>query len=119
MKILVSKNKKIYADDKFIVEGENKVDKLEFEFPSELENYIKFIVISADEGKYIDLILDNEYIITRAISNLHNISIAVICTNSEIVSELTKIEDLTDIENDVVQLVVDPGYSYSTTEFSF
>ncbi len=101
MKILVSKNKKIYADDKFIVEGENKVDKLEFEFPSELENYIKFIVISADEGKYIDLILDNEYIITRAISNLHNISIAVICTNSEIVSELTKVEDLTDIENEI------------------
>ena len=96
MKILVSKNKRLYIDDEFIVEGENKADKLEFEFPAELENYTKFIVISSDEGNYIDLILDNEYVITRAISNLHNISIAVICTNSEIVSELTKVEDLTD-----------------------
>lgn len=101
MKILVSKNKRLYIDDEFIVEGENKADKLEFEFPSELENFVKFIVISSDEGDYIDLILNNEYIITRAISNLHNISIAVICTNSEIVSELTKIEDLTDIENEI------------------
>ena len=101
MKILVSKNKRLYIEDKFIVEGENKADKLEFEFPSELENYIKFIVISSDEGKYIDLIIDNEYIITKAISNLHNISIAVICTNSEIVNSLTKVEDLTDIENDI------------------
>ena len=102
MKILVSKNKKkLYMDDKFIVEGENKVDKLEFEFPEELENFVKFIVISADEGKYIDLIIDNEYIITRAISSLHNISIAVICTNSEIVQELTKVEDLNNLENEI------------------
>ena len=102
MKILVSKNKRLYSEDKFIVEGENKVDKLEFEFPPELEDYIKFIVISSDEENYIDLIIDNEYIITRAISNLHNISIAVICTNSEIVSELTKIEDLNDLK-DVIE----------------
>lgn len=102
MKILINKDKRLFLyKDEFLVEGENKVDKLEFEFPQELENYIKFIVISSDEGNFIDLILDNEYIITRAISNLHNISIAVICTNSEIVSELTKIEDLTDIENEI------------------
>ncbi len=102
MKLLVNKDKKLFlCKNEFLVEGENKTDKLEFEFPSELENYIKFIVISSDEGNYIDLILDNEYVITRAISNLNNISIAVICTNSEIVSELTKIEDLTNIENEI------------------
>lgn len=115
MKILVSKNKRLYIDDKFIVEGENKVDKLEFEFPSEIENLIKFIVISSDEGNYIDLIIDNEYLITRAISNLHNISIAVICTNSEIVSELTELEDLSNFKDEIEfrSLSVDiPNYAF-------
>ena len=34
MKILINKDKRLFLyKDEFLVEGENKVDKLEFEFP--------------------------------------------------------------------------------------
>lgn len=72
---------------------ENKFEKLEFIFPEEIKDYIKTIEFQTPDGKFIDKIEDNEYIIKNNISRYDNVQVQIVAIKDDKVFK-SKIFDL-------------------------
>jgi len=59
-------------------QNENEFEKLEFVFPEELEGYAKTIEVQTIEGKFVDKIENNEYIIKNNITKYKNIKVQIV-----------------------------------------
>lgn len=69
MKITIYQNREVYKEESKIGnDSENKVETLEFEFPEEYEDFTKYIEFQIKGEKYVDLIEDNKYVITREVA---------------------------------------------------
>ncbi len=83
MKIIIYQNREVYKEDSKIGnDSENKVEILEFEFPEEYKDFTKYIEFQIKDEKYVDLIEDNKYIITRAIAKYGKIKAQIVLRNS-------------------------------------
>ena len=69
MKIVIYQNREVYKEESKIGnDSENKVETLEFEFPEEYEDFTKYIEFQIRGEKYVDLIKDNKYVITKEVA---------------------------------------------------
>lgn len=69
MKIVIYQNREVYKEESKIGnDSENKVETLEFEFPKEYEDFTKYIEFQIRGEKYVDLIKDNKYVITKEVA---------------------------------------------------
>lgn len=69
MKITIYQNREVYKEESKIGnDSENKVETLEFEFPEEYRDFTKYIEFQIKGEKYVDLIEDNKYVITREVA---------------------------------------------------
>lgn len=69
MKIVIYQNREVYKEESKIGnDSENKVETLEFEFPEEYEDFTKYIEFQTRGEKYVDLIKDNKYVITKEVA---------------------------------------------------
>ena len=83
MKIIIYQNREVYKEESKIGnDSENKVETLEFEFPEEYKDFTKYIEFQTKDEKYVDLIEDDKYIITRAIAKYGKIKAQIVLRNS-------------------------------------
>lgn len=83
MKITIYQNREVYKEESKIGnDSENKVETLEFEFPEEYKDFTKYIEFQTKDEKYVDLIEDDKYIITRAIAKYGKIKAQIVLRNS-------------------------------------
>lgn len=69
MKIVIYQNREVLKEESKIGnDSENKVETLEFEFPEEYEDFTKYIEFQIRGEKYVDLIKDNKYVITKEVA---------------------------------------------------
>lgn len=69
MKVVIYQNREVYKEESKIGnDSENKVETLEFEFPEEYEDFTKYIEFQIGGEKYVDLIKDNKYVITKEVA---------------------------------------------------
>lgn len=69
MKIVIYQNREVCKEESKIGnDSENKVETLEFEFPEEYEDFTKYIEFQIRGEKYVDLIKDNKYVITKEVA---------------------------------------------------
>ena len=69
MKIIIYQNREVYKEESKIGnDSENKVETLEFEFPEEYKDFTKYIEFQIKGEKYVDLVEDNKYVITREVA---------------------------------------------------
>ena len=79
MKITIYQNREVYKEESKIGnDSENKVETLEFEFPEEYKDFTKYIEFQIKGGKYVDLIEDNKYVITREVAKYGKIKTQVV-----------------------------------------
>lgn len=79
MKIIIYQNREVYKEESKIGnDSENKVETLEFEFPEEYKDFTKYIEFQIKGGKYVDLIEDNKYVITREVAKYGKIKTQVV-----------------------------------------
>ena len=79
MKIIIYQNREVYKEESKIGnDSENKVETLEFEFPEEYEDFTKYIEFQIKGEKYVDLIEDNKYVITREVAKYGKIKTQVV-----------------------------------------
>lgn len=83
MKIIIYQNREVSKENSKIGnDSENKVETLEFEFPEEYKDFTKYIEFQTKDEKYVDLIEDDKYIITRAIAKYGKIKAQIVLRNS-------------------------------------
>ncbi len=79
MKITIYQNREVYKEESKIGnDSENKVETLEFEFPEEYRDFTKYIEFQIKGEKYVDLIEDNKYVITREVAKYGKIKTQVV-----------------------------------------
>lgn len=79
MKIIIYQNREVYKEESKIGnDSENKVETLEFEFPEEYRDFTKYIEFQIKGEKYVDLIEDNKYVITREVAKYGKIKTQVV-----------------------------------------
>ena len=79
MKIIIYQNREVYKEESKIGnDSENKVETLEFEFPEEYADFTKYIEFQIKGEKYVDLIEDNKYVITREVAKYGKIKTQVV-----------------------------------------
>lgn len=79
MKITIYQNREVYKEESKIGnDSENKVETLEFEFPEEYKDFTKYIEFQIKGGKYVDLIENNKYVITREVAKCGKIKTQVV-----------------------------------------
>lgn len=83
MKIIIYQNREVSKENSKIGnDSENKVETLEFEFPEEYKDFTKYIEFQIKDEKYVDLIENDKYIITRAIAKYGKIKAQIVLRNS-------------------------------------
>mgnify|MGYP004636873587 CR=1 FL=1 len=83
MKIVIYQNREVYKENNKIGNDlENKVETLEFEFPEEYKDFTKYIEFQIKDEKYVDLIENDKYIITRSIAKFGKIKAQIVLRNS-------------------------------------
>lgn len=79
MKIIIYRNREVYKENSKIGnDSENKVEILEFEFPEEFRDFTKYIEFQIKGKKYVDLIQNDKYVITKAIAKYGKIKTQVV-----------------------------------------
>lgn len=79
MKITIYQNREVYKEESKIGnDSENKVETLEFEFPEEYADFTKYIEFQIKGEKYVDLIENNKYVITREVAKYGKIKTQVV-----------------------------------------
>lgn len=79
MKIKISQNRTVERYGTEGTEQENKVVIMEFEFPEEIQDYIKYIEFEIDDNnKVFDLIQNDKYILTSAITKYQEVKAQVV-----------------------------------------
>lgn len=122
MKVKVNKNRQVFKGSLSVgISNENNYEVLEFTFPAELDNYIKYIEIQAEneEGKleYVDRIQDNKFTLTNRLTKYRELTMEVSCRDlnrtvfkSEIFTVTTGealniLEDLVEQQEDLFERV--------------
>ncbi len=83
MKIIIDENREVLKEtNKIGNDSENKVEVLEFEFPKQYTAFTKYIEFQIKNEKYVDLIENDQYVITRAIAKYGKIKAQVVLRNS-------------------------------------
>lgn len=79
MKIIIYRNREVYKENSKIGnDSENKVETLEFEFPEEFKEFNKYIEFQIKGEKCVDLIQNNQYVITRSIARYGKIKTQIV-----------------------------------------
>lgn len=79
MKIIIYRNREVYKENSKIGnDSENKVETLDFEFPGEFEDFSKYIEFQIKGEKCVDLIRNNQYLITRSIAKYGKIKTQIV-----------------------------------------
>ena len=79
MKIIIYQNREVYKEESKIGnDSENKVETLEFEFPEEYKDFTKYIEFQIKGEKYVDLVEDNKYVITREVAKYGKIKTQIV-----------------------------------------
>ena len=79
MKIIIYRNREIYKENSKIGnDSENKVETLDFEFPEEFKEFNKYIEFQIKGEKCVDLIQNNQYVITRSIAKYGKIKTQIV-----------------------------------------
>lgn len=79
MKIIIYQNREVYKENSKIGnDSENKVETLEFEFPEEYKDFTKYIEFQIKGEKYVDLIENNKYVITKEVAKYGKIKAQVV-----------------------------------------
>ena len=79
MKIIIYKNREVYKENSKIGnDSENKVETLDFEFPEEFKDYNKYIEFQIKGEKCVDLIRNNQYVITRSVAKYGKIKTQIV-----------------------------------------
>lgn len=79
MKIIIYRNREVYKENSKIGnDSENKVETLDFEFPEEFKEFNKYIEFQIKGEKCVDLIQNNQYIITRSIAKYGKIKTQIV-----------------------------------------
>lgn len=79
MKIIIYRNREVYKESSKIGnDSENKVETLEFEFPEEFKDFDKYIEFQIKGEKSVDLIQNNQYVITRSVAKYGKIKTQVV-----------------------------------------
>lgn len=79
MKIIIYQNREVYKENSKIGnDSENKVETLEFEFPEEYKDFTKYIEFQIKGEKYVDLIENNKYVITKSVAKYGKIKAQVV-----------------------------------------
>lgn len=68
MKIEIFENRAVWKEGVAGTDGENKAETLEFKFPEKLKGYSKYIEIKNKNGKFVDRIENDKYILKREIT---------------------------------------------------
>lgn len=79
MKIIIKRDRDIDIIGVPGIVGENKVVVLNFEFPKEVSDYIKYIEFDTGDEKTFDVIENNTYEITRVITQHEKVDAQVVC----------------------------------------
>ncbi len=83
MKIIIDENREVFKEtNKIGNDSENKVEVLEFEFPKQYTAFTKYIEFQIKNEKYVDLIENDQYVITRAIAKYGKIKAQIVLRNS-------------------------------------
>ena len=83
MKIIIDETREVFKEtNKIGNDSENKVEVLEFEFPKQYTAFTKYIEFQIKNEKYVDLIENDQYVITRAIAKYGKIKAQVVLRNS-------------------------------------
>lgn len=83
MKIIIDENREVLKEtNKIGNDSENKVEVLEFEFPKQYTAFTKYIEFQIKNEKYVDLIENDQYVITRSIAKYGKIKAQVVLRNS-------------------------------------
>lgn len=84
MKIRVHKDRTLEIIDQASTQNENEVEVIDFEFPTEYNNWSKNIVFLIDEEEpQWDIIQDNQYILPKAITQYSQVGIYIWLINGE------------------------------------
>lgn len=79
MKIIIYRNREVYKENSKIGnDSENKVETLDFEFPEEFKDFNKYIEFQIKGEKCVDLIRNNQYVITRSIAKYGKIKTQIV-----------------------------------------
>lgn len=79
MKIIIYRNREVYKENSKIGnDSENKVETLDFEFPEEFRDFDKYIEFQIKGEKCVDLIRNNQYVITRSIAKYGKIKTQIV-----------------------------------------
>ena len=71
MKFKIIRDRKLIEDKKFVgYNNENRAEKLEFEIPQELNDYVKTINFQTIDSSFFDILEDNTYILKNNITKL-------------------------------------------------
>lgn len=84
MKIIVHKDRTLEIINQASTQNENEVEVIDFEFPEEYNNWSKNIVFLIDEEEpQWDIIVDNQYILPKAITQYSQVGIYIWLVNGE------------------------------------
>ena len=84
MKIIVHKDRTLEIINQASTQNENEVEVIDFEFPTEYNNWSKNIVFLIDEEEpQWDIIVDNKYILPKAITQYSQVGIYIWLVNGE------------------------------------
>lgn len=79
MKIIIYRNREVYKENSKIGnDSENKVETLDFEFPNEFKDFDKYIEFQIKGEKCVDLIQNNQYVITRNVAKYGKIKTQIV-----------------------------------------
>ena len=79
MKIIIYRNREVYKENSKIGnDSENKVETLDFEFPEEFKDFNKYIEFQIKGEKCVDLIRNNQYVITRSVAKYGKIKTQIV-----------------------------------------
>jgi len=84
MKIIAKKDRKLLLINASNTQNENKAETIELTVPEEYEDYNKKIVFVTDNGIVWDIIQDNKYKLTKAITKYNQVDFYIWLTKGDV-----------------------------------
>ncbi len=107
MKIKVNENRKVYTFEKVGTQNENNITELQIEVPENYQEYNKKIVFTTADGTIWDIVEDNTYKLTKAITKYKSVKFYIWLTkeNEDFRSEEKTLifNNNTDVEKELEQ----------------
>lgn len=88
MKAIIKENKELILEQNLMLQKENNVEEIDFEFPNTINDYSiekfrKYIEIETEDKSIVDEIHNDKYILTRAITKYKSIYIQIVLIYEE------------------------------------